>query len=129
MSDLGTFLILCYDKGINFLTRLIMEYAIIEIGGTQVWVQTGQHFITNKVPLTLGTSILLKRILMIKKADQLRLGFPYLKDKDVSITGTVVEHLAGPKLIIYKMKSKKKYRRKKGHRQQLSKILVNDLIC
>ena len=32
-----------------------MEYAIVEIGGTQVWVQTGQHFITNKVPLTLGT--------------------------------------------------------------------------
>mgnify|MGYP001168360473 CR=1 FL=1 len=83
-----------------------MEYAIVEIGGTQVWVQTGQHFITNKVPLTLGTSILLKRILMIKKADQLMLGFPYLND--VSITGTVIEHLTGPKLIIYKMKSKKK---------------------
>lgn len=101
-----------------------MEYAIVEIGGTQVWVQTGQHFITNKVPLTLGTSILLKRVLMIKKDDELMLGFPYLND--VSITGTVIEHLAGPKLIIYKMKSKKKYRRKKGHRQQLSKILVND---
>jgi large subunit ribosomal protein L21 len=38
-----------------------------------------------------------------------------------------MEHISGPKLIVYKMKSKKKYRRKKGHRQQLTKILVSQV--
>ena len=83
-----------------------MEYAIVEIGGTQVWVQEGQYFVTNKISTTPGTNISLSRVLLINKNDELHLGYPYLKDKKV--TGEIVEHFKGTKLIVYKMKSKKK---------------------
>jgi large subunit ribosomal protein L21 len=102
-----------------------MEYAIVEIGGTQVWVQEGQYFVTNKISTTPGTNISLSRVLLINKNDELHLGYPYLTDKKV--TGEIVEHFKGTKLIVYKMKSKKKYRRKKGHRQSMTKILINKI--
>ena len=46
-----------------------MEYAIVEIGGTQVWVQEGQYFVTNKISTTPGTNISLSRVLLINKND------------------------------------------------------------
>jgi len=101
------------------------SYAIVEIGGTQVWLEEGQQFITDKVPLESMEVISLKRVLMVKQDNEVFLGYPYLTDAKVK--GIVVEHISGPKLIVYKMKSKKKYRRKKGHRQQLTKILVSEV--
>ena len=79
-----------------------MEYAIVEIGGTQVWVQEGQYFVTNKISTTPGTNISLSRVLLINKNDELHLGYPYLTDQKV--TGEIVEHFKGTKLIVYKMK-------------------------
>jgi large subunit ribosomal protein L21 len=102
-----------------------MEYAIIEIGGTQVWVQEGQYFVTNKISTTPGTNISLSRVLLINKNEELHLGYPYLENAQV--TGEIVEHFRGTKLIVYKMKSKKKYRRKKGHRQEMTKVLINKI--
>ena len=44
-----------------------MEYAIVEVGGTQVWVQEGQYFVTNKISTTPGTNISLSRVLLVNK--------------------------------------------------------------
>jgi len=102
-----------------------MEYAIVEVGGTQVWVQEGQYFVTNKISTTPGTNISLSRVLLVNKNEELHLGYPYL-DNGI-VTGEIIEHFRGTKLIVYKMKSKKKYRRKKGHRQEMTKILINKI--
>jgi large subunit ribosomal protein L21 len=102
-----------------------MEYAIVEIGGHQVWVEPGQYFITNKIPLTVGTKILINRILLVNKNQNLSLGSPYLRLN--KIEGQIIEHLKGCKIIVYKMKSKKKYRRKKGHRQEMTKLLIKNI--
>ena len=102
-----------------------MEYAIIEIGGHQVWVEEGQHFITNRILTTPGTNILINRILLINKGGNLHFGQPYLEN--IKIKGQILEHVRGSKITVYKMKSKKKYRRKKGHRQEMTKLLINSI--
>jgi large subunit ribosomal protein L21 len=102
-----------------------MEYAIIEIGGHQVWVEEGQHFITNRILTTPGTNILINRILLINKGGNLHFGQPYLEN--TKIKGQILEHVRGSKITVYKMKSKKKYRRKKGHRQEMTKLLINSI--
>jgi large subunit ribosomal protein L21 len=102
-----------------------MEYAIVEIGGHQVWVEEGQHFITNRIATTPRTTIQINRVLLINKSGKVHFGHPYLENGKVK--GEIIEHLRGSKKTIYKMKSKKKYRRKKGHRQEMTKLMVNSI--
>ena len=102
-----------------------MDYAIIEIGGHQMWVEIGQKILINKISLPAGTKIAFKRILLINKNGNLHLGHPYLNL--MKIEGEIIEHLQGSKRTIYKMKSKKKYRRKKGHRQEMTKLLIKNI--
>ena len=53
-----------------------MEYAIVEIGGHQVWVEEGQHFITNKILTTPGSKISINRVLLVNKNGNVHLGHP-----------------------------------------------------
>ena len=102
-----------------------MEYAIIEIGGHQVWVEEGKYFLTNRVLNPIGSNLLLNKILLIKKNEKADFGYPYLENSIVK--AQILEHLRGPKLNVYKMKSKKKYRRKIGHRQEITKLLITEI--
>lgn len=102
-----------------------MKYAIVEIGGHQVWVEEGQYFITNKILTAQGSILLLKRILLTREEGQLFFGYPYLQN--VTISCQVIEHLRGSKISVFKMKAKKGYRRKKGHRQEMTKLLVTHI--
>jgi|TARA_B100000886_G_scaffold338502_1_gene301489 large subunit ribosomal protein L21 len=102
-----------------------MDYAIVDIGGHQVWVEEGQHFAINKIDAEPGTSINLNRVLLVNKDGNVKFGHPYIENSKIS--GQVVEHYRGSKVIVYKMKTKKKYRRKKGHRQELTKLMVNSI--
>jgi large subunit ribosomal protein L21 len=101
-----------------------MEYAIVELGGHQMWVEEGQHFIMNRIKTNPGTNILFNRVLLVKKKESV-IGYPYVKN--AFIKGEVLEHLRGSKILVYKMKSKKGYRRKKGHRQELTKLKINHI--
>lgn len=102
-----------------------MQYAIIEVGGHQTWIQNGQYVLTNRLSVASGTLVSLNLILLAKKNETLQFGTPYLKT--ATVQGQVLEHIQGPKIVSYKMKSKKKYRRKHGHRQQLTKLLINEI--
>nr|WLD05964.1 ribosomal protein L21 [Meringosphaera mediterranea] len=102
-----------------------MEYAIIELGGHQFWVEEGRYFLTNKINAEPGTNILINRVLLAKKDDVAKIGYPYLKN--IKIQGQVIEHSRGSKITVYKMKSKKNYRKKIGHRQELTKILIQTI--
>jgi len=102
-----------------------MEYAIIEIGGHQFWIQTKKFYFVNQLPLKPGTKIYLKKVLLVNKNKNIKLGYPYLSN--VQIEATVLTHLLGKKCLVYKMKPKKKYRRKNGHRQKLTKLRINTI--
>ena len=67
----------------------------------------------------------LENVLLINDGKDLKLGKPYVKDAKVEIK--VLEHRRGPKIIVYKMRPKKKTRRKNGHRQELTRVLVQSI--
>ena len=102
-----------------------MKYAIIEISGRQFWVETGKYYDFNRIPTELGKQITLNRVLLVNNEGNVLVGKPYIKS--VKITGKVLEHLRGKKTIVYKMRPKKKTRKKQGHRQELTRVLIEDI--
>jgi len=102
-----------------------MEYAIIEASGRQFWAEPKKFIEFNRLILKIGSTILIKRILFMKNKTNTLLGQPYLND--VVVKGVISKHFLGPKIVVFKMKPKKKYRRKMGHRQKLTRLLINKI--
>jgi large subunit ribosomal protein L21 len=102
-----------------------MKYAIVELSGRQFWVETGKYYDFNRIPTKLGQEIILNRVLLVNNDGEVLVGKPYLDT--VKIKGKVLEHRRGKKTIVYKMRPKKKTRKKQGHRQELTRILIEDI--
>ena len=103
-----------------------MKYAIAEISGRQFWIEEGKYYDFNRIPTELGKQITLNRVLLINDGENLFVGQPYLES--VKIKGKILEHFRGKKTIVYKMRPKKKTRKKQGHRQELTRVLIEDII-
>ena len=102
-----------------------MKYAIVEISGRQFWIETGKYYDFNRISTDLGKEITLNRVLLLNDEGKILIGKPYLKT--VKIKGKILEHLRGKKTIVYKMRPKKKTRKKQGHRQELTRVLIEDI--
>ena len=102
-----------------------MKYAIIEVSGRQFWIEAGKYYDLNRIPTELGTQITLNRVLLVNDEGNLLIGKPYLEN--VKIEGKILEHLRGRKTIVYKMRPKKKTRKKQGHRQDLTRVLIENI--
>jgi len=102
-----------------------MKYAIIEISGKQFWVEVGKFYNFNRIPCELGKQIILNRVLLLNNEGDILIGQPFLNN--VEIQGKILQHLRDKKKIIYKMRPKKKTRRKQGHRQQLTQVLIENI--
>ncbi|KAL4854180.1 50S ribosomal protein L21 [Chlorella vulgaris] len=100
-------------------------YAVVEIGGHQLIVEEGRWYTVNRLEAEPGSKIQLGRVLAHKAGGKFSVGQPYVEG--VKVEAEVLEELKGPKVIIYKMKAKKHYRRTTGHRQPLSKILITSI--
>jgi large subunit ribosomal protein L21 len=102
-----------------------MKYAIIEVSGRQFWIESGKYYDLNRIPTELGTQITLNRVLLVNNEGDLLIGKPYLEN--VKVEGKILEHLRGRKTIVYKMRPKKKTRKKQGHRQDLTRVLIESI--
>ena len=102
-----------------------MKYAIVEISGRQFWIETGKYYDFNRIQTDLGKQITLNRVLLLNDNGNLLIGKPYLET--VKVKGKILEHLRGKKTIVYKMRPKKKTRRKQGHRQELTRVFIEDI--
>ena len=102
-----------------------MKYAIVEISGRQFWIETGKYYDFNRIHTELGKQISLNRVLLLNNEGNVLIGQPYLTS--VRIKGIILEHLRGKKTIVYKMRPKKKTRKKQGHRQELTRVLIEDI--
>jgi large subunit ribosomal protein L21 len=102
-----------------------MKYAIVEISGRQFWIETGKYYDLNRIPTELGKEIILNRVLLLNNDGEILIGKPYLDS--VKIKGKILEHLRGRKTIVYKMRPKKKTRKKQGHRQEMTRVLIEDI--
>ena len=103
-----------------------MKYAIVEISGRQFWIETGKYYDFNRIPTELGKQIIINRVLLLNNEGNILIGKPYLDS--VCIKGKILEHLKSKKTIIYKMRPKKKTRKKQGHRQELTRVFIEDII-
>ena len=103
-----------------------MKYAIVEISGRQFWIETGKYYDFNRIPTDLGKQITFNRILLINEEGNVSVGQPYLES--VKIKGRILEHFRDKKIIVYKMRPKKKTRKKQGHRQALTRVLIEDIM-
>ena len=100
-------------------------YAIVEASGKQFWLQTNRYYDLDRCHAEVNDVLTIEKVLLIKDGKDLKLGKPYVKDAKVEIK--VLEHRRGPKIIVYKMRPKKKTRRKNGHRQELTRVLVQSI--
>ena len=89
-------------------------YAVIETGGKQYRVQEGDVITIEKIKAEVGETVAFDKVLVLNDGKETKVGTPYL---DAAVTGSVVEHGKGQKVIIFKYKAKKDYRKKQGHRQ------------
>ena len=102
-----------------------MKYVIVEISGRQFWVEAGKYYNFNRIPTKLGQEIILNRVLLLNNEGEILIGKPYLDG--VKVKGKILEHLRERKKIVYKMRPKKKTRKKQGHRQELTRVLIEDI--
>ena len=103
-----------------------MKYAIVEISGRQFWIEKGKYYDFNRIPTKLGKQIMLNRVLLVNNEGNIVVGKPYLES--VKIKGKILEHLRDKKKIVYKMRPKKKTRKKQGHRQELTRVFIEDIV-
>jgi large subunit ribosomal protein L21 len=99
-------------------------YAIIQTGGKQVRVEEGQVIYVEKLDVEAGEVVTFEDVLMVG-GDSLKLGAPLLDG--VTVTGKVEKHGRGQKVVVYKFKAKKNYRRKQGHRQPYTKVVIDKI--
>ncbi len=96
-------------------------YAIIETGGKQYKVQQGDVIYIEKLDAQEGEAVTFDRVLAVGDNGSIQVGEAVAK---ASVTGKVDKHVKGEKIIVYKYKAKKNYRRKQGHRQPYTKVTI-----
>ncbi len=100
-------------------------YAIVEASGKQFWLQPNRYYDLDRCHGEINDILTIEKVLLLNDGKDLKLGKPYVKDAKVEIK--ILEHRRGPKIIVYKMRPKKKTRRKNGHRQELTRVLVQSI--
>lgn len=101
-------------------------YAIIQNGGKQYKVEVGDTIRTEKIDSKVGEKIELKDVLLIRDEDRVLIGKPYLSG--AKVIAEISEQRRGKKIVIGKFKRRKGYRRKAGHRQEYTKLLIKEII-
>lgn len=102
-----------------------MTYAIIETGGKQLRVEPGRFYDVELLPVEPEQEITLERVLLVQHNGDVHIGQPFVEG--ATIQATVMRHLRGRKIIVYKMRPKKKTRKKRGHRQELTRLMINSI--
>jgi large subunit ribosomal protein L21 len=100
-------------------------YAVVRTGGKQVRVAPGQAVRVERLPGEVGDAVELSEVLLVGGDGETRVGAPLLEG--AAVVGTIVEQGRGPKITIFKMKRRKGYRRKSGHRQDFTEIRVESI--
>jgi large subunit ribosomal protein L21 len=100
-------------------------FAIVEIAGQQFKVEKDQMVYVHRLPQAEGASIELENVLLVNNNGSVKVGLPTVPG--VKISATVLNHLKGDKVIVFKKKRRKGYRKMNGHRQSFTKIQINSI--
>ena len=100
-------------------------YAIAESSGQQFWFELNRYYDIDRLNAKEKDKITLEKVLLLKDKDSITIGKPYVKDAKIELE--VVSHKRDKKILVYKMRPKKKTRRKMGHRQELTRVMVKSI--
>lgn len=99
-------------------------HAIVSIAGQQFKVEAGQEIFVHQLAANPGDKIVFDQVLLTIDGDTTNIGTPTL---GITVSATVIDHLKGDKVIVFKKKRRKGYRKKNGHRQSFSKIKIDSI--
>jgi large subunit ribosomal protein L21 len=97
-------------------------FAIIRTGGKQYRVEPGQLISVERLPYEVGHEVEIDDVLLVSDDESVRVGSPVVEG--ARVRATVVAQERGPKILVFKYKSKKRYRRRSGHRQELTRLRI-----
>ncbi len=102
-------------------------YAIVEIAGQQFIVVKDQQLFVHRLQTEEGVKVEFDKVLLIDNEGKVNIGTPNVQGAKVS--ATVLNHLKGDKVLVFKKKRRKGYQKMNGHRQFLTKIQINDIVA
>mmetsp|Transcript_19108 Transcript_19108/g.8893 ORF Transcript_19108/g.8893 Transcript_19108/m.8893 type:complete len:104 (+) Transcript_19108:528-839(+) len=100
-------------------------YAVVKTGGKQYKVKEGVLLKVEKLEGEVGSSVVFDKVLMVSDGKNVSIGQPLIEN--ASVHGHIVEHGKSKKIIVFKYKKRKRYRRKRGHRQFFTTVQVNSI--
>jgi len=102
-------------------------FAVIKSGGRQYKVSVGETLQVNRLAVEDGAQVLFDEVLLISDAERAMVGTPYVAN--ASVVATAVKQARGEKLIVFRYKPKKRIRHRKGHRQELTVLSIDDIVA
>ena len=100
-------------------------YAIVDIAGQQFRVEKDRKLYVNRLKAEEGATLNFEKVLLVDNDGAIKIGAPYVEG--ASVKATVLTHLKGEKVIVFKMKRRKGYSKKNGHRQCLTQIKIEEI--
>lgn len=113
------------EKTSNKTTASDVQYAIVETGGKQYRVKVGDVLSVEKLDGEAGVDVTLDRVLLIGGNGDVKVGTPVIEG--ASVAATIADQYRGEKIVVFKYKPKKNYRRKTGHRQSLTRLQITSI--
>ncbi len=104
-----------------------MKYAIVESGGKQYKAVEGETIEVDLLPLEVGNAVELSQVLLVANDGHVSVGKPTVGG--ATVKATVVDHIKGRKVLVFKYKTRVRYRRKKGHRQHYTRLQINEIVA
>ena len=102
-------------------------YAIVESGGRQYRAEEGHTFSVEKLPYEVGDQVELTNVLLLANGDGIQVGQPTISG--ATVKATVVEQYRGKKILVWKYRAKLRYRRRRGHRQDYTRLLIDEIVA
>ena len=102
-------------------------YAIVEINGQQFKVAQNQEIFVHRLEGNAGDSVSFDKVLLIDNNGTVQVGIPVVEG--AKINATILDHMKGDKVIVFKKKRRKGYKKKNGHRQFFTKIQINSIVA
>ena len=113
------------SKNSNNSSKSNELYAIAETSGQQFWFEVNRYYDIDRLNAKEKDKITLEKVLLLKDKNSITIGKPYVENAKIELE--VVSHKRDKKIIVYKMRPKKKTRRKMGHRQELTRVMVKSI--
>ena len=105
----------------------VKVYAIVESGGRQYRAEEGNTFSVDKLPYQVGDQVELNSVLLLANGDSVQVGQPTVAG--AAVKATVVEQYRGKKILVWKYRAKLRYRRRRGHRQDYTRLRIDEIVA